>query len=119
MSGTASIGRSWKFQAPSAAIARTAIITSQRWRMAQDRRPSIIAHRRALRHLRLDDEAVASGIDVTLQHAKGDLDILAVALAEFDLAHLESVAVADEDRGMVIDRLHGRGLHRDRDLLAR
>src|SRR5215475_6150452 len=119
MSGTASIGSSEKFQMPSAAIARTAISTSQRWRIAKDSRPSIIVHRRALGHLGLDDKTVAGGVDVAFEHAKGDLDEIGVAVAELDLAHLEFVAGADEHDRMVFNGLQRRGLDRDRNVLVR
>src|SRR5882724_1187586 len=117
MSGTASIGRRAKFNPPKAAMARTPIITSQRWRMAKERMPSIIV-RSSLRQLCLYDEAVLCRVHVAFQNAECDFHELRIALADLHVASLELLAIADEDNSAVLEGLQRRGFHRDRDLLG-
>src|ERR1700676_2633679 len=118
MSGTASIGSRVKFHAPKAAMARTPIITNQRWRMAKERMPSIIVCC-SFRQLRLHDETVLCRVHVTFEHAECDFHEFRVAVADLDVAGLELFAVADEYDGAVLDGLQCRGFHRDPYLLRR
>src|ERR1700694_1893543 len=101
MSGTASIGRRVKFQAPKPAMARTPIITSQRWRIAKERIPSIIVSCASLRQFRFHDETVLRSVNVALQHAECNFHKIRIAFADLDIAGFELFAVADENDGAV------------------
>jgi hypothetical protein len=88
------------------------IITSQRWRMEKetiasimgpplrqprryaDPRSIVIVSSRRFGEFRLDDEAVLGGVDIALQDAEQDFDLIAIA-SEHALSWADSYIILD------------------------
>src|SRR3954449_6756917 len=81
MSGTASIGRRWKFQAPKATAPSASKRTSQRCCSETAMRRSIMLGL-ALAHLRLHDEAVFRDVMLSGRKAGPDLDMARIGIAK-------------------------------------
>src|SRR3954451_14788194 len=92
MSGTASIGRRWKFHAPKATAPSASSRTSQRCGSETAMRRSIMLGL-ALAHLRLHDEAVFRALMLAARYPGLDLDMARVGIARLHRARLDLVAV--------------------------
>src|SRR3954465_7230455 len=118
-SGTASIGRRVKFQAPNAPAARANRTTSHRWRMETRSRASIMVGV-SLAHLRLHHITVLGDVALADRKTCADLHEFRVGIAKLDRARLDLVAVlAHEHDGPVLERLDRAFAHGNRDVACR